>query len=155
MGRLLHIPGIHRICSFPRGGCEEAIQKHRWWGQPSPSDFWRAHNSLGRLWKIQLIKLGLQVRVELEWKIVVAGWVYCSVAQKMVVLLLHAHLVWKVCVCVCLKCQPQISIGPQLVLGLQCILGRDAANRTQLRAVFYVRQHSALFLSFYDMAGLL
>ena len=71
------------------------------------------------------------------------------------VLLLHAHLVWKVCVCVCLKCQPQISIGPQLVLGLQCILGCDAANRTQLRAVFYVRQHSALFLSFYDMAGFL
>lgn len=60
-----------------------------------------------------------------------------------------------VCLCVCLKCQPQISIGPQLVLGLQCILGCDAANRTQLRAVFYVRQHSALFLSFYDMAGLL
>lgn len=32
-----------------------------------------------------------------------------------------------------------LFIGPRLVLGLQYILGCDAVNRRQLRAVFYVR----------------
>lgn len=73
-------------------------------------------------------------------KVVVAGRVYCSIAQKMGICFDFCMHTW--CgrfVFVCLKCQHPISIGLQLVLGLQCILGCDAANRTWLRAVFYVR----------------